>query len=78
MHSPLQPLITLQLSDRLYIYLVKCQKMKEQNEKAAAKKRTDSAALRESLTFKLNSLQGSVNPQISSQQQPQNNGKFSS
>ena len=39
-------------------------------------KKTNSATLRENLTFKLNSVTESVDPQISSQQQLQNNGKF--
>ncbi len=48
------------------------------NEKAAAEKKTNSATLRENLTFELNSVTESVDPQISPQQQLQNNGKFSS
>ncbi len=57
MHSPLQTLITLPLSDRqyiyIYIYLAKCLQGMNRTRKPQLKE-TDSAALRGSLTFKLN------------------------
>jgi hypothetical protein len=76
MPIPLQPLITLPPYDRPYTYIKLSVRRNEKNEKAAAGKKTNSATLRENLTFKLNSVTESVDPQISSQQQLQNNGKF--
>jgi hypothetical protein len=76
MPIPLQTLITLPLYDRPYTYIKLSVQRNEKNEKAAAGKKTNSATLRENLTFELNSVTESVDPQISSQQQLQNNGKF--
>ncbi len=47
MPIPLQPLITLPLYDRPYTYIKLSVQRNEKNEKAAARKKTNSATLRE-------------------------------
>ncbi len=72
MPTPLQTVITLPLYGHSYTYMQsKCPKEWEEWESPRWKK-TNSATLRENLTFKLNSVTESVDPQISAQQHLKN------
>ena len=55
MPTPLQTVITLQLCYHSYTYIDLSVRKNEKNEKAAAGKKTNSATLRENLTFKTKS-----------------------